>query len=87
MNIRLLSVSAANKGKQKLYERIVGNMLTFISKLALKDFAELACVSLKPKSSIAQHYIETYGMNNTGVTLSLELAEIINLVEKYDNGK
>ena len=87
IHIRLLSVSAVNKGKQKLYERIVGNMLTFISKLAIKEFAELACVSLKPKSSIAQHYIETYGMNITGVTLSLELAEIINLIEKYDNGK
>jgi hypothetical protein len=87
IHIRLLSVSADNKGKQKLYERIVGNLLTFISKLAIKDFAELACVSLKPKSSNAKHYIESYGMNITGATLSLELAEIINLIEKYDNGK
>lgn len=87
IHIRLLSVSADNKGKQKLYERIVGNLLTFISKLAIKDFAELACVSLKPKSSIAKHYIESYGMNITGATLSLELTEIMNLVRKYDDGK
>ncbi|GLR15993.1 hypothetical protein [Portibacter lacus] len=87
IHIRLLSVSVDNKGKQKSYERIVGNLLTFISKLAIKEFAELACVSLKPKSTIAQHYIKTYGMNVTGATLSLELPEILNLVKKYDNGK
>lgn len=84
-HIRLLSVSSSNKGKNKQYERIVGNLLTYVSKLAVKEFAELACVSLKPKEAIAQHYIDTYGMNITGATLSLELTEILNLIEKYDH--
>lgn len=84
IHIRLLSVSIQNKGKTKLHERIVGNLLTFISKMAIKEFAELACVSLKPKGAIAQHYIDEYGMNVTGSTLSLELVEIMNLIQRYD---
>jgi len=87
IHIRLLSVSKENKGSQKMYHRIVGNLLTYISKLAIKDFAELACVSLKPKSSIAKHYMDEYGMNLTGATLSLELKEIFELIKEYDNDK
>lgn len=84
IHIRLLSVSLQNKGNSKRYERIVGCMLTSISKIAVREFAELACVSLKPKGAIAQHYIDEYGMNITGATLSLELIEIIDLIEKFD---
>jgi len=62
----------------------VGNILSHVSKLAIKEYAELACVSLKPKGALAQHYIYEYGMNITGATLSLELAEILALIEKYD---
>jgi len=85
IHIRLLSVSEKNKGKNKLFLRIVGNLLTYVSKLAIREFAELACVSLKPKGTIAQHYIDTYGMNITGATLSLELPQIFNLFKKYNN--
>jgi hypothetical protein len=84
IHIRLISVSVENKGKGKIYDGIVGNLLTHISKLAIKEFAELACVSLKPKGAIAQHYIDEYGMNITGATLSLELGEILALIEKFD---
>ncbi len=87
IHIRLLSVSSLNKGKNKVYSRVVGNFLTFIGKIAIKEFAELACVSLKPKGAIAQHYIDNYGMNITGASLSLELVEIMDLIEKFDNGK
>lgn len=85
IHIRLLTVSLTNQGKNKQYKRIVGNILTYVSKLAVIDFAELACVSLKPKSAIVQHYINTYGMNITGATLSLEILEIFALIEKFDN--
>ncbi len=85
IHIRLLTVSDLNRGHEKQYERIIGNILTYISKLALFDFAELACVSLKPKGAIAQHYIDEYGMNITGATLSIEILEILALIEKYDN--
>lgn len=84
VHIRLITVSEENKGKGKAYDGIVGNILTHVSKLAIKEYAELACVSLKPKGAIAQHYIDEYGMNITGATLSLELVEILALIEKYD---
>lgn len=84
IHIRLISVSVENKGKAKVYNGIIGNLLTHLSKLAIKDFAELACVSLKPKGAVAQHYVNKYGMNVTGATLSLELEEILTLIEKFD---
>ena len=84
IHIRLLTVSKENKGQNKNYENIAGNLITHASKIALREYAELACVSLKPKSTIAQHYIEKYDMNITGSTLSIELPEILNLIKKYD---
>ena len=70
---------------KKRYENIAANLITHVSKIALKEYAELACVSLKPKSKIAQHYIDKYDMNITGQTLSIELPEILNLIKKYDH--
>ena len=85
VHIRLLTVSQENRGGDKKYENIAGNLITFISKIAVKEYAELACVSLKPKGVIAQHYIAKYGMNITGMTLSVEIKEILNLINTYDH--
>ncbi len=85
IHIRLLTVSLENKGKGKVFEKIAGNLIAFVSKIAVTDFGELACVSLRPKSSIAQHYITNYNMNVTGMTLSLEVPEIIDLINQYDH--
>ncbi|MCK4919787.1 MAG: hypothetical protein KAS71_02000 [Bacteroidales bacterium] len=85
IHIRLLSVSKENKGSAKKYKHITGNLITYVSKIAIKEYAELACVSLKPKEIIAQHYIDKYGMNITGMTLSVEIIEIMNLINTYDH--
>ena len=85
IHIRLLTVSLENKGEKKIFEKIAGNLIAFVSKIAIADFGELACISLRPKSSIAQHYIIKYNMNVTGATLSLEVPEIIDLINQYDN--
>jgi hypothetical protein len=85
IHIRLLTVSVENKGEEKVFEKIAGNLIAFVSKIALADYGELACVSLRPKSSIAQHYITKYNMNITGLTLSLEVPEIIDLINQYDH--
>jgi len=66
IHIRLLTVSIENIGENKRYDKIIGNLIAFISKLSVKEFAELACVSLVPKTAIAKHYIEKYNMNVTG---------------------
>lgn len=83
IHIRLLSVSVENKGKEKQFEKIVGNLIAFVGREALKDYGEMCCVSLIPKSKIAPHYMEEYGMRRTGMTLSVELPEILNLLRSY----
>jgi len=85
IHIRLLTVSKENKGNEKKYDKIAGNLIAFVAKIAIREYGELACVSLRPKSQIAQHYIDKYHMNITGMTLSIEVPEIIDLINLYDN--
>ncbi|HLF65619.1 MAG TPA: hypothetical protein VI603_17785 [Saprospiraceae bacterium] len=85
VHIRLLTVSKENVGNGKVFENVAGNLIAYVAKIAVTDFGALACVSLRPKSSIAQHYIDKYNMNVTGMTLSLEVPEIVNLINKYDH--
>ena len=87
VHIRLLTVSIENKGDGKKYERIAGNMIAYAAKIAVREYAEYACVSLKPKSQIAQHYIDSYQMRVTGITLSIEVPEILDLIKAYDHEK
>ena len=87
IHIRLLTVSKENKGSEKVFEKIAGNLIAFVSKEAVKEFGELACVSLLSKSSIVEHYITKYKMNKTGKTLSLEMPEIIEIINTYDYEK
>lgn len=85
IHIRLLTVSAENRGVHKLYDRIAGNLIAFAAKIAVFDYAELACLSLRPKNRIAQHYITKYNMSSTGLTISIETPEIIDLINQYDH--
>lgn len=84
VHIRLLTVSKENKGSQKKYDKIAANLITHAAKIAVAEFGEFACISLKPKTELAQHYIDKYGMNITGVTLSLEVPEILDLIYQFD---
>jgi len=85
IHIRLLTVSKENKGNGKKYDKIAGNLITHVAKIAVLEFGELACVSLKPKSQIARHYIDKYNMKVTGMTLSIEMPEILDLINLYDH--
>jgi hypothetical protein len=85
IHIRLITVSVENKGRDKKFDRITGNLITYISKMAVEEHSELACVSLRPKGAIAQHYIKKYNMNITGMTLSAEINEIMQLINTYDH--
>ncbi|MDH5597769.1 MAG: N-acetyltransferase [Cyclobacteriaceae bacterium] len=85
VHIRLLTVSKENKGQDKKYDKIAGNLLAYAAKIAVIDYAEYACISLRPKSHIVEHYIEKYNMKLTGVTLSLVVPEILDLINIYDH--
>ena len=82
IHIRLLTVSIENRGIQKKYDRIAGNLIAFVAKIAVLDFGHLACVSLKPKSSLSEFYIKKYNMRLTGATLSIEVPEIISFINQ-----
>lgn len=84
IHIRLLTVSKENVGKSKKYDEVAGNLIAFVAKLAVLEYAELACVSLKPKTAIAKHYVHKYKMNITGTTVSLEVPEILDLIKNYE---
>ncbi len=84
MHIRLLTVAKENAGSRKVFENVAGNLIAHVAKLAVTEFGALACVSLRPKSSIAKHYIDKYNMRITGKTLSLEVPEILDLINHYD---
>lgn len=85
IHIRLLTVSEENKGKNKKFDKIAGNLICYVSKITIREFAEMACISLKPKTAIYQHYIDKYRMNITGATLSLEVPEILTLIKEYES--
>ncbi|MCB9236048.1 MAG: N-acetyltransferase [Bacteroidia bacterium] len=84
IHIRLLTVSKENMGKDKRYEKIAGNLLAHVARIAVREYGEMACISLKPKTLIASHYMKKYGMRVTGVTLSLEVPEILELIRTYE---
>lgn len=85
IHIRLLTVSKENRGRAKKYERIAGNLIAHVAKIAVELFGEMACISLKPKTTIRQYYIDTYNMKLTGKVLSLEVPELLNLINQYDH--
>jgi hypothetical protein len=63
----------------------VGCFIAFIKKMSIREFGKLACVSLRPKSEIAQHYMDKFSLILTGITLSIEVPEIIGLKNFYNN--
>lgn len=85
IHIRLLTVSKENKGSDKEYENIAGNLIVFVAIKSVLEFGEMACISLKPKSAIIKHYKTKYKMRKTGMTLSLEFPEIFELINEYNN--
>jgi hypothetical protein len=84
IHIRLLSASSDNIGRNKEYDRIVGCMISQVGMIAIQKFGELACVSLRPKSVLTKHYIQKYGMKITGQLLSIEVPELIDLINEYE---
>lgn len=83
LHIRLLCAARNHVGKNKIYDRIAGNLMAYVAKLAVTEFGVMACLSLRPKTSLQSHYCRKYRMNATGTILSLEVPEINNLINEY----
>ena len=87
IKVRLLAVSPENKGKNKKFDGIAGNLIAFASKFAVYNFAEDACVVIRPKTLVSKHYQEKYKMKQQGRLLSLEVPEILEVINMYDHDK
>ncbi len=82
--INLLAVSKENRGKQKTYGNIAGNLIAYACREALRLYALEGCVSLVPKTELKEHYIKQYGMLDAGRQLFLEGRPLLNLLKTYD---
>ena len=81
--IKLLTSSAENIGKKKLYDRILGCLIAFAGKEAIKKFKKYPCLSLVPKTELRQHYIKKYKMTDAGWQLYLEDTSLLYLIKEY----
>ncbi len=80
--INLLTVSKENRGKNKTYEKIAGNLIAYACREAVKSYGEDACVSLHPKTELKKHYMEKYGMSDASLQVFLEGTNLLRLLEK-----
>src|SRR5476651_560367 len=83
IEIKLLTVSKENKGSGKQYGGIAGCLIAYAAREAMGKYEGLACVSLKPKTELRQHYINKYGMKPGGDQVYLDGHELQNLINIY----
>jgi hypothetical protein len=83
IEIKLLTVSKENRGSGKQYEGIAGCLMAYAAKEAVEKYRRLACVSLKPKTELRQHYINKYGMQPGGEQVYSEGQELRDLINVY----
>jgi len=82
IEITLLESSMENVGENKVFGRIAGCLIAWACRLAfLKGY--LGFVSLIPKTSLIQHYINTYGFQVYGNHLALDMENANYLIEKF----
>jgi hypothetical protein len=84
IEIKLLSVSKENRGKNKRYERIAGTLIGYACKEAMKRYGIEECVSLVPKTQLKHHYIEQYGMIDSGRQVFLEGEQLLRILKEYE---
>lgn len=83
LEIHLIAVSVENKGKNKIYDRIVGCLIAFACMEALKNYIKYPCVSLIPKTGLKDHYKMKYNMLDGGWQLYLEGLHLAKMIKDY----
>ena len=83
IEINLIASKKDNVGTNKRYDRIAGCLIGWACRLAVKEYGSSACVSLKPKTKLAQHYQRKYGMKNAGQQLFLDGISLYSLIRQY----
>lgn len=83
IEVNLICSRRDNVGSQKQYDRIVGCLLSWAGRLAVKEHGHLACISLIPKTRLIKHYQNKYGMLRAGQQLFLEGIPLYRLIQTY----
>lgn len=84
IEIKLLCASRENVGPDKIIDGIVGNLLAFAARLAVTDYGPGAAISLIPKTTLAQYYMDRYGFEQAGRSLFMTGRRLSDLLRKYE---
>jgi hypothetical protein len=82
IEIKLLASSKENIGLNKKFDGIAACLIAYACGEAVKNFGELACVSLVPKTLLKKHYMLKYGMLDGGRQVFLEGKLLFDLARK-----
>lgn len=81
--MHLLESAPFNKGKNKVYAGVAGNLVAFSCKLAFQRGHE-GYVSFFSKTQLIQHYINTLGAKHVGGRIMIiETTAALKLIDKY----
>jgi hypothetical protein len=83
MEIKLLSNSIENRGKNKIYNRIAGCLIAFAGSQSVAKYGDDASISLVPKTELINHYMRAYYMSYGGRQLYLEGGTLKKLLQEY----
>lgn len=82
LNINLLEVAKANRGRHKMIGGVAGCLIAYTAALAFeRGYGGL--VTLEPKSALIQHYEKTYGFVEAGHLMYLPTLQAHELIQKY----
>ncbi len=81
--IHLIENAPFNRGKEKLYEGVPGNLVAYACKLSFQRGSQ-GFVSFHAKTNLIDHYIKTLGAYHFGSHLMvIDTESAIKLVDKY----
>jgi hypothetical protein len=81
--MHLVESSPFNKGKEKVYEGVPGNLVAFACRLSFQRGHE-GNISFVSKTQLVNHYIETLGAFHAGGRLMIiETRAALKLLDKY----
>jgi hypothetical protein len=81
--MHLVESAPFNKGKEKVYEGVPGNLVAFACRLSFQRGFE-GNVSFVSKTQLIKHYVETLGAFHAGGRLMIiETRAALNLIDKY----
>ncbi len=83
--MHLIESAPFNKGKEKVYAGVPGNLVAFACKLAFQRGHE-GNVAFISKSQLIQHYVDSLGATHfNGRLMIIETASALKLIDKYFN--